>query len=243
MTIEVTVFGTEKVDKALRTAPIAATEYMRKWLFHESRTFVGNKKRDGTFRRELRNKTNSRGKKWSPFVAKRFKGYVEKKDTLNMALHMGPNLSGNKKLRLAPKKNLTRLGVGRVLEQMENPYTIAPSRGKWLIIPNKNNLAKIGIRKGFMYRFEELYNKGFLTMVPGESGGVVSYFLDEDGINKNKKLRNPLGAQLFFGVRRTRVKKQFSFVNSWNARVPSALKRGERYLGSAMNKAKNLDVE
>jgi hypothetical protein len=226
MTIDVKVFGTKEVERMINYAPVAATEYMRRWLFHESRTFVGNKKKDGSFRRELKNKTNIHGKKWRPFVAKRFKGYVENKNTLNMALHMGPNLSGNKKLR----------------ELMETGYTILPTNAKWLIIPNYKNLAKIGIKSKFMLKFNEMNKKSLFDIVKNENNGSISYFLDPDGNNDTKNFRHDFGGQLFFGVRRTRIKKQFSFISSWNARVPTVLKRGERYLKSAMSRTQKQDA-
>jgi hypothetical protein len=219
-------------------APLAATEYMRRWLFHESRTFVGNKDEDGVFRKKLLRKKNKRGGTWSKFVAGRFKGYVENKNTLNMALHMGPNLSKHGRIRAAASKGPTSLGMGKILEGMENPYSITPSTKKWLIIPNYENLKNFGVSRIMRSTFRNMYDGDKLEMIKNKSGTRLMFFLKD----QNNGIGNAFNSQLFFGVRRTRIKKQFSFISSWNARVPTVLKRGERYLKSAMSRTQKQDA-
>ena len=71
------VTGVEKVKEMFNKAPDVFRKNILSWLLKENEMFIGSKKTDGVFRRELmKRKTWAQGQSWSSRIVKLFKGMV-----------------------------------------------------------------------------------------------------------------------------------------------------------------------
>lgn len=213
--MSVTVLNSEKIIHMLGYAPEAATEYMRRWLYHERREFVGNKKKDGQFRRSLqRRKLRGRPGTWPKNVSRIFKGYVKSHSNLNgMELHMGAGLN-----------NPTKFTKG--ITAMERGFETRPTSKSYMPMPFYSNLMAAGYANKYGKLFREHRAANKWDIVPVGNGKILFF---EKGGHEHP---------LFIGVRKARIKKTITFTDQWSRRIPQSLKRGERYLDTAM---RNID--
>lgn len=213
--------GKEEIDRMFKIAPEAFTRSMRRWLYKERKSFVGDKKSDGVFRKMLmRKQLKGRNGTWSPNVAKSFKGYLENSNNLNMSLHMGVGFNhGNK--------------FTQGLAKMETGFSSSPNTSKTMPIPIYKNLAAIGINNNYNKAFHRLFDSSSLEIVNVK--GRVMYFDDSQGGNK--------GSVLFVGAGKTKVRTQFRFTKAWENRLPSALKRAEKSIEKTIRAIERQKIE
>lgn len=223
--LDVSIIGDKELSRAFEIAPRAFTIATRKWYFDEIKSFVGNKKSDGYFRKLLMRKPKQFGDgTWSGKVAKRFKGYVDNPNNLSrMSMHMGVGLQGD-----------NRFDKG--IAKMQTGYSANAKAGGWMIVPFKDNLRSLDkpIKGAYMKAFKRLIETSSLD--PVIINGKL-YFFDDRGVKGAKK------QPLFIGYKRVTIKKQFSFYEKWNERLAKVFIRGDKRMARTVDAIQRGRIE
>lgn len=211
----VTVFGEREVSRLFEMAPKVFADTMSHWLWRERRNFVGNKKKQGAFRRHLGKKTRrDTGKPWSVGVRNAFSGFVNHPKVIQgMTLKMGVN---EKWLKRMPYLEL--LGTGG---------TLTPKRSSWMIVPNYKNLRTVAEYRKYGGHGKNTFGKLFRKLYEGSDlhyllfHGKMLYFGDFEG-RSHAHLNDKL---LFTGIKSAQIKRQFDFQRSFIRRRNGMVKR------------------
>jgi hypothetical protein len=234
---EIVILGQNRVQILFAMAPKIFSRTMTHWMWRERKLFLGNKKYDGSFRRSLNRKQRKYGDgEWSSAIGKAFTGEINHPENLNgMQLRMGISDRWQRKIPYAEF-----LGTGG---------TITPKNKKWLMIPNYKNLRSIGLfgrvggtgmgttKNNWSRVINMLYNSSRIN--PIAYHGKLLYFGNthgEKGTHQKRHLAHLHDKLLFTGVKRTKVKKQFDFIRSFERRIPGATKRAETMINRTVKK-------
>ena len=206
--------GNYAVSKMLTEAPERFRRTLLKWLLQERDSFVGNKKKDGVFRRKLMRRTSSRGWPWEARVARVFRGEVENDRQINdMRLHMGAGLKGERPF----VRGLRTIAYGGTIT---SPV--------FMPIPIYGHLKS----KAAAYRqFRQMNEADQLVAI--RTGGKVLW-VDKEKIEQGADVHQ---AALFVGVKRIDIKPHFNFDQDWANRVPQVVNRGQKALDRATKRA------
>jgi hypothetical protein len=188
-----------------RNLAMASERYrwnLRDWLKSERRSFVGDKERDGVFRKKLERKTNLKGNGWSKSITRQFKGFISSDQKIDgMKLTMGI---------------LGRHSIHRGLALLEDGGTINTS--KKMIVPIYSNITN---KKGAHRKFLDMSLRNQLVMKMSKTGKQLYFRKNSIGSFGTRDL-------LFIGVNKINVSKQYSFFGDWNNRIPKVIERGQR---------------
>lgn len=216
------ILGEKEVQQLFAMAPKTFSAAMRRWMYRERRSFVGNKKKDGVIRRDLQRKPHRyEQRNWKPYVADAFTGVLENKNSLaNMTLRMG--VISN------------RLEKMPYLQALAEGATIRPKNAQWLIVPHYGNLASAGLfgryggrgKRTYAKLFGEMFNKSNIHGVI--HGGKLLVYGDfpTSGGSHNARHSHLLHHKLLFiGLKKVSIKKRIKFYERFNSRIPSITKR------------------
>lgn len=123
--IEGKLSGEEKVIEMINRSPEQYRRAIFAWLGRERKSFVGNGKSDGAFRKKLLKKKSVKGGTWDTKVVRLFKGRIDNSKTIGMKLHMGLLYQNQRKIH-------------QILESLSESHTISSSG--YMIIPVAKNL-------------------------------------------------------------------------------------------------------
>lgn len=208
------VEGAQKISKMIGFAPEKFRETVKKWLYRERDSFVGNndpkRRKDGAFRKKLQRKISNRGIPWEQRVTRVFRGRLEGEKSLDtMKLIMG---AGTRDWRDSDfVKGLRVLGSGGSI-----------SSSNFMIVPIYKNFR--GTRAEPHNKFKGMLSRDALVYI--RVGGQVLY-VDKQMIEQGSDI---YGATMFIGTHRIKVPKQFDFEGDWNARIPSVMSRGQKMI-------------
>lgn len=220
--------GNEKeVRQLLAGAPGAFRNAFRILLYQERKRYIGNKKKDGKFRKQLlRKRLNGRGPfgrkgTWPKNVAKAFKGYVFNKKTLdNMTLRMGAGLNNPSKFML---------GLRKMDEAYKGSRSITSS--KQMPIPLYRNIKKVYSGDASTV-FKNLSKAGKLQ--PVNIGNRTFWFHKDLKYktrgkgDRSKRGKFKKSALMFIGAREVKIKPQFNFEGMLEAEKPKIVNRARR---------------
>lgn len=215
--INTTLTGDVGVRAMFAVAPEQYRRSLLHWMIIERRRFVGDKKRDGSFRKSILNKKLAgRSGNWPLNIARGFKGYITgERDLSTMKMEMGYGIH-----KATPFKE----GIA----QMEETHTVS-MKDDFLIVPIWENIKQ-------RYGTVENQHKKFLSLLQGSEADAnfglemirkrgMMFFFD-----KRSAYGGGESKLLWIGVRQARVKKQLNFYGSWGRIVPSALNRGQDFI-------------
>jgi hypothetical protein len=221
MSTEMIIDFTE-VQNMFRSTPEIFLTEMRKFLYRERRSFVGNRQKPGSFRKSLYGQMHHYyGRPWKPYVADAFTGTVSA-DSSGMTLIMGV-----KQNRLEKMPYLKALAEGA---------TITPKNAKYLLIPHYENLRAVGLfgrlggsgKNTYANQFRKWADAGYIDGPVPDAGGKLLFFGDfgnQKGSHYGRHLMTLNRKLLFTGVKRVQIKKRFDFVGKFKSRQSGMLNR------------------
>ncbi len=228
--VSVELFGGDKVERMFAAAPKVFARSMTHFLWRVRKTFVGNKRDSGVFRRSLERKRRKyRDGTWSNAMGRGFTGIIDRPEsTGNMTLKMG----------ISPKWQ-ERIPY---LSELSKGYTVTPKNRQWLIIPMYKNLLSVGLfgriggtgmgkTKRTWSKFMAAMNAGGKLDQPFVFHGKLLFFgdvPDKGGTHEKRHLHGLHRKLLFVGVKRTVVKQQYDFYKAFERRVPVIKRQAER---------------
>lgn len=244
---EIVILGDKEIQQKLAMAPKAFSRNFRRQFYHEGNKFVGNKKKDGSFRKELQNQAHRyETRAWKPYVAEAFTREV-----------VGDSLARGMYLRMGVKPN--RLEKMPFLMALAEGATITPKNANWLIIPNYENMRSVGLwgrlgghgKMTFARKFREWADSGNIDAVSGNNGKMYfyGYFPERWGFGKGSgshfsrhmgMLHHKL---LFTGVKRAVIKKRFDFIGRFNARQSGIVKRANNMVNRTIRAIERGRIE
>lgn len=233
--VNVTILGEDRVQQMFATAPRAFARSMTHWLWRERKSFVGNRRHMGSFRRTLlRKKRKSYDGTWSQGMARAFTGKVNHPERLsNLQLSLGISDKWQERIPY--------------LEKLSEQHTITPKNRQWLMLPFYENLRSVGLfgrvggfgmgkTKSHWGRvIQMLYNSSRIT--PILFHGKLLFFGDtagEAGSHRGRHLGRLHKRLLFVGVKKVSIKKQYDFLKAFQRRVPGIIKRANNMVDRTM---------
>jgi len=223
---EVVILNEKRVQQLFAMAPREFSKSMVHFMWRERKSFVGNKRHMGSFRRTiLRKKTKSYSGTWHQGMARAFTGNINHPDKLdNMQLSMGVGDVWKERIPY--------------IEELAKGYSVAPKAKKWLMIPMYKNLRSIQLfgrvggtgmgrtKKPWSRVIQMLYNSSRIT--PILFHGKLLFFGNtkgERGTHERRHLAHLHNKLLFIGVKSVTVKKQFDFYKAFERRIPGIIRR------------------
>jgi hypothetical protein len=228
------------VQKMFSASPQIFLTEMRKFLYRERRSFVGNKEKAGSFRKNIYNQKHHYFERpWKPYVAEAFTGKVSQ-DSSGMTLQMGV------------KRN--RLEKMPYLQALAEGATIRPKNANYLLIPVYKNLLSIGLfgrlggsgKNTYAKKFREWADAGYIDGPVPDIGGKMLFFGDfgnQRGTHYGRHLTNLNRKLLFVGVKRVDIRKRFDFVGSFESRQTGIEKRANTAVNRAIRAIERRKVE
>lgn len=208
--LEGSVSGLEEVRKAVSQAPEKFRSAILSMLTKERDSFVGNKNKNGLFRRSVIRKKTSRGERFPEKLAKHFKGWVDtKNNSLDMNLEMGL-LYRNTNSSI--KKAMTIMTTGGEIKN-----------SKYMPIANKKNPEIIGTPTSkIYYLFKSLIKSNKLVWLKRR--------------NKNYWMNKETGKVMFFASKNVKIKQKFQLENEWEKRVPRLIEKYKTTIDKVVNR-------
>lgn len=212
----------EEFEKILKVMPDKVLKTVKGWMLSESASFVGNKKKDGSFTKYLLNKDRKyRGGKWSRNFARTFQGKLENDADLNrINVKMGISSEKEKKMPL-----IGALSRGASIRANSSP---------WLWIPNFENMKKAGIN---VNKYGSS-GKNPITKVLADNNNKIEMFYYMGKMFAYLKTGNGVKHLIFTGVKSVTVKQQFDFYGQWEKRRRGLEGRLERRLKTMLSREK-----
>lgn len=222
MSIDAEILGDEKIARMMQAAPKQVTRTLVSWLRAERTRYVGNKRKFGKFRNQIKRLRLGKDSKapfkresgtWQERLAKGFTGHVfgvSRIATLGMRAGIGLK---------------RKTGFLDGLEKLDKGYTGSRtiSSGKNMTIPAYSNLKKAGLAKR---DFEYLVDSG--RVFPVKKNGITLWFDDSQrakgGANKGGLKKSAL---LFIGKRSVTLRPKFEFAKQWARDKANVIKRGK----------------
>lgn len=229
-----------EVQNMYNASPKSFITEMRKFLYRVRRSFVGNRDKDGSFRRSIRGQAHHYfDRPWKPYVAEAFTGSVSTNPS-GMALRMGVKQS--------------RLEKMPFLKALAEGATITPKSAKYLIIPHYKNLLSVGLlgrlggrgKNTYAKQFREWADNGYIDGPIPDTGGKMLFFGDfgnQKGSHRGRHLMNLNRKLLFTGVKRVQIKKRFDFVGKFEAQQSGIVKRANNAVNRVIRAMERGKVE
>ena len=150
------VTGDKLVTDMINRAPKLYQNAILGWLLKERNSFVGDKRKDGAFRKKLLRKKTLTGKTWEPKVVRIFKGWINGGHKIGMTLEMGFPTTRKRKIH-------------KIMESLTKRHTITSS--KYMPIPVYKNIPGQGSASKLFHRKARAEE---FTMI--FKGGKILYF-------------------------------------------------------------------
>lgn len=221
------VYGAEQTQRLLAAAPNAYRKGIRRFFYSERKKYVGNKRIDGKFRRQLSRRRHQGAKfpfnrpdsnQWSRQVYKSFKGYVFNVTRLDgMTLRMGIGLR---------KPSAFVRGLERMDRDWQGSRVLGSAGKGEMSIPAWGNINKVwqGLRGN---AWSDL--KPHLTPFKTKHGTTLWFDKRQKKWAKGKNAgRFKKSALMFVGKKAIEIDQQFDFVKQWDGQLPKVVKRGQR---------------
>ena len=204
----------EQVKAMIRRFPNVYNRYLKAFMLREGTAFIGSKKKDGDFRKQLLSKIGLTGKTWKLNVVRLFKTQFDQpnKKLFDMTLRMGVLYNTRKQIHAA----MEMLGEGGTIQS-----------GKYMPIPMYANLKEIGINQPYKYFRRKLLKKEFEVVY---KNGRAYYF------DTKRKDASDKGVLLFMGIKKVTIRKQFDLYGQWDARSGRVLQNADKAIANATKK-------
>jgi len=221
--LEGKIHGAEEVKKLYAIAPKAFLNTIKRWFYSERKKYVGNRKMNGIFRRQLMGLRHAgegpfeRPWKWPKNVVNAISGVVTGIDNMGSIMLTMGGLSDSKFIQ-----GMAMMDVG-----YSGPRVISSSSN--MTIPVYKNLAKLGIRRDWALNQKMFFGgRDGGLFAKRTANGTILYFNASDryktGARKGALKRSAL---LFIGKKQIKLNPKFDFVNQWETRIPAAVSRGQ----------------
>lgn len=228
--IQAKLTGDKKTEQLVATWPKAFQITLRRWMYAERRKYVGNKTKEGKFRRQLMRLRKGAGApslfrragNWARNVIRGFKGFFRQfGQSLNMTMTMGRKGTNN---------------FMRGLQMMDISYSGSRniSSSNYMTLPVYANLRKRGINPSEFYKSKSSPKNQAYSIMRGNNifarkVGDTIYWFDEDLKYKSGKRKGQpkRSALVFIGKKMIKIKPKFDFVRQWEGRKSQIIKDGE----------------
>ena len=207
----------KKLEKLYAYAPKAFLKTIRVWMREERTRYIGNRKKDGKFRKKLSRKSRSgRTGKWPDTVVKSFQGFLIQPNKLDgMTMRAGFGLKSPSKFALG-------------LRMMDQGYSgsRAIRSGKNMTVPVYRNLKKV-----YSGPLSRAYQAMQSYLDPVKINGRVYWFDRRKAYKKRRgDSKYKRDALMFVGRKQIDIQPQFNFEGYLEGERPRMTRRAIREL-------------
>ena len=216
--------GQDYLIRAVNKAPKLYYNGVKGWLLSTMKSFVGDKKSQGIFRKRLAKLTTIHGTPWDNRMINLFRGLLENDQWIDMRLRMGLLYNTRKK-------------VHEILEFMSSGGGTIKS-SKLMPVPVYKNL---GTAKKPYQLFKSYLNRGKFGVA--YVNGKAFYF--DKGIKRDRFSENHnVGGKnllMFVGVKNVTIKKKIpNFEAMWRQNLPKYTLRGQQRIDRISQKVQEM---